>query len=670
MKNFLSTLKRMFNPTANPIIVKELRSRMRGARAFITLTGALLFMALVSFALYKLVILTSTWNYTPLSPQVGQTLFMGLVVLEMMMICLITPAITAGAISSEHEKLTYEMLLTTPLKPTLILWGKLISALSYIFLLIFAAIPMASLVFIYGGVSIREMLKALIVLVCTAIMIGTIGIFMSTWLKRSGRATVVSYLVILAMLGVPTVAYGVVALIRQAEPPRWLLVPSPISALFSAISPSAGLGNPGVSFAGGLSMLLAGNISAFEQMSIPRPLYHYTLPLYGLITLILYLLATRLIRPARRWRVKVKDVFVALIVILLLLSSAALAFASTADQYESTSIFAAPTPFIPGMPVEPMMDQAIAVDFVDGLPVFDDEAITAYTAILQTVVEQDIIPDGSPVSIARLIYPDPAAPEELIPEKSYVLAEEIRSGISDSSDELLPFEILWVDEFADFNFTENSESDEEGVLILFGNLNPLKIDFLQVYVTIYTADQSSWNLDIQLDRSTGDWGVIDTEVFGPQPIDGESQTKQISQTFTPEETAGIYSTVILQAFWADTPLPDADIQGLYIVQNTVLAAEAAEILPPVRVHMEAQLEKLPVTITWIESREEAPLDHTSAMDDGSGLIELGEIISREDGTVEVIINLHYDDAAKVLVTYILQNSPEGGWEIVEIGGMG
>ena len=73
----------------------------------------------------------------------------------------------------------------------------MVSALSYIFLLIFAAIPMASLVFIYGGVSPREMLKALIVLVCTAIMLGTVGIFISTWLKRTARATVMSYLVVL-----------------------------------------------------------------------------------------------------------------------------------------------------------------------------------------------------------------------------------------------------------------------------------------------------------------------------------------------------------------------------------------------------------------------------------------------------------------------------------------
>ncbi len=123
MQPLFHNLGSILNPVSNPIIVKELRSRMRGPRAFITLTSALLFMAFISYAFYQLVILTSTRSYSPLSPQVGQTLFTALAILEMMLICLITPAVTAGAISSEYENLTLEMLLTTPLKPARIYGG-------------------------------------------------------------------------------------------------------------------------------------------------------------------------------------------------------------------------------------------------------------------------------------------------------------------------------------------------------------------------------------------------------------------------------------------------------------------------------------------------------------------------------------------------------------------
>src|SRR5512139_2654592 len=95
----------------NPIIIKELRSRMRGVRAFATLTGALLLLGIFSYALYRMVIVASRFSSTPLSPQIGQALFAGLAFLELIIVAAITPSVTAGAISGEHEKQTYEMLL-------------------------------------------------------------------------------------------------------------------------------------------------------------------------------------------------------------------------------------------------------------------------------------------------------------------------------------------------------------------------------------------------------------------------------------------------------------------------------------------------------------------------------------------------------------------------------
>ena len=62
----------------NPIIVKELRSRMRGARVFITLTAALTLLAVVGYSLYRVTLTGSQNSSTPISPQIGQMLFAGL----------------------------------------------------------------------------------------------------------------------------------------------------------------------------------------------------------------------------------------------------------------------------------------------------------------------------------------------------------------------------------------------------------------------------------------------------------------------------------------------------------------------------------------------------------------------------------------------------------------
>lgn len=329
----------------NPIIVKEVRSRMRGGRAFAVLTGMLLLLAGVSYLLYRLVL--ATWGYGsyPLSPQIGQVLFVGIALLELLAICFITPAVTAGAISSEQERLTYEMLLTTPLRPASILSGKLISALGYIFLLIFAAIPMASLVFIFGGVAPRDMIKALAILVAVAVTLGVVGIFFSAWLKRTTRAMVASYLFVLGLLAGPTLAYLFIGVLRQSEPPGWILIPNPVSALFSALVPASQLGGGPIEILWSIGRVLGGGLGMPGSWSgLVRPLYHYTLVLYGTLVVGLYLLASRLVQPVQRWRIGWRGVLAGVVALLGLAALVTGGYLATTDRYEHAPGRATPTP--------------------------------------------------------------------------------------------------------------------------------------------------------------------------------------------------------------------------------------------------------------------------------------------------------------------------------------
>ena len=317
----------------NPIIVKELRSRMRGARAFIILTVMLLVLAGALYGVYRLTMLGARYTTLP-GPVIGQSLFQSLIVLEMLIICLITPALTAGAISGEREKLTYEMLLTTPLSPARILWGKLISALSYVLLLLVAAIPLASLVFIFGGVTPMQLLRSFLVLTMVAILLGTVGIFMSAWLGRSGRATVVSYLFVLLIFVGPIIALIAIGVYRQAIPPRELLMSNPLSFLFSATLPAQPSMGRGMGFFGGLEFIIAGRFDVMEDgVNILRPLYHYSIPFYIGMTLFFYLLATQLVKPTRRWRINLGSGFITATLLALLIGLFAFGFWSTKDQY-------------------------------------------------------------------------------------------------------------------------------------------------------------------------------------------------------------------------------------------------------------------------------------------------------------------------------------------------
>ncbi len=336
----------------NPIIVKELRSRMRGARAFAILTGSLVLMGGVGYALYRVTLASTQYTSSPISPQVGQMLFTGLAFMELMIIAAITPSITAGEISGEKEKQTYEMLLTTPLSPSRILWGKLVASMSYVFLLVFAAMPMASLVFIFGGVALRDMIKTLLVLFVVAVMFGVIGLFMSALFGRSGRATVLAYLAIALLVFGPLFIAILVGVMKQSDPPYWIMMSSPISVLASAFAPSVNVQSISGTFwmlGSPVYWLLGG--PPISMTSIPRPAYHIGLPVYGLLTLVLYLIAARLVRPVRRWRIHWSEVALALIVVCGYAGVVALGYLATTNRYENIRIVAPQTP-IPAVLIE------------------------------------------------------------------------------------------------------------------------------------------------------------------------------------------------------------------------------------------------------------------------------------------------------------------------------
>lgn len=190
--------------TSNPVVLKELRGRMRGNRAFIVLTAHLGLMSLFTVLLYLAYTASTTNVYGPSSQIAGKVVFAGVVGIELFIVCFITPAFTAGAISGERERQTYELLRATLLPARSLVLGKLISALSFIVLLLFAAIPLKSLAFLLGGVAMEEVSISLVILLATTMVSGSVGIFFSAIMRRTLGASVLTYGFALAfVLGLP-----------------------------------------------------------------------------------------------------------------------------------------------------------------------------------------------------------------------------------------------------------------------------------------------------------------------------------------------------------------------------------------------------------------------------------------------------------------------------------
>ncbi|HVL53493.1 MAG TPA: ABC transporter permease [Vitreimonas sp.] len=176
---------------------KELRGRMRGRRAFVILTVYLVLLA--AFAWMMELILeqqhgqASASSAAFASASIGRGIFTALMMLETLLVVALAPAFTAGAISLEREKQTLDMLVTTPISSASIVVAKLFSALTYLFILIFASVPLTALVFVFGGVSPDDVVRGYLVLLATAIGLGALGLFFSALIKRTQAATIATY---------------------------------------------------------------------------------------------------------------------------------------------------------------------------------------------------------------------------------------------------------------------------------------------------------------------------------------------------------------------------------------------------------------------------------------------------------------------------------------------
>ncbi len=145
-----------------PVLVKELRGRMRGGRAFVVLT---LFLTVLSlFMLLLFLAVRSNVGTDPFSAgqTIGKTLFIGVVTIALIQVMIIVPAQAAAAITSERERETFDLLVATLLPSWKIILGKLLAALAYAVLLIVAVVPLMGIAFFFGGVTGSEVVIALL----------------------------------------------------------------------------------------------------------------------------------------------------------------------------------------------------------------------------------------------------------------------------------------------------------------------------------------------------------------------------------------------------------------------------------------------------------------------------------------------------------------------------
>ncbi len=218
----------------NPVLLREARVRMRGWRAPALITA---YTGLLS-AIAALIFYVAVRNDGPgvFAPEVASIIFIVLAVVQLGLLVLAAPGLTAGAISGERERQTLDLLLITHMSPIQVVIGKLGAAVGFALLLMFASLPVYGLLFLFGGFSMYRLFLTAVIYLVTVLLLGSLGLYFSAVFKRTQAAVVASYgLAIGAMIASPVLAVLVYQVFNRGpnwQAPEWGVIFAYINPLF------------------------------------------------------------------------------------------------------------------------------------------------------------------------------------------------------------------------------------------------------------------------------------------------------------------------------------------------------------------------------------------------------------------------------------------------------
>lgn len=175
----------------NPVLSKEIYQRFRGYIGVM-----ILFLYLAFIGLFTLASIYVLWLDNKHTFILGENFaaFAILAIFQFIVLCFVIPGLTSGTVSGERERQTFDVLLITKLNTFQIIFGKVISSLAFIMLLLIATLPMYGLVLLLGGINLKQILLLFGFYFITSILFASIGIACSVSVNRVIVGTVCAYI--------------------------------------------------------------------------------------------------------------------------------------------------------------------------------------------------------------------------------------------------------------------------------------------------------------------------------------------------------------------------------------------------------------------------------------------------------------------------------------------
>ena len=186
----------------NPILARELVKRMRGPKAMLMRLGYLGFLGLVFLLVYDAEVGdrdrfggSSVVDWA----DIGQGMFEWTLMIMVLLVLFLVPGFTAGAITGERQRQTLMPLQISLMGPSDIVLGKLGASVVFTLLLVLGTMPLLTVAHMIGGITFMEIVKSLGMIMLTTVCVAAMSLLFSAIMKSSRTATVMSYVMVLAL---------------------------------------------------------------------------------------------------------------------------------------------------------------------------------------------------------------------------------------------------------------------------------------------------------------------------------------------------------------------------------------------------------------------------------------------------------------------------------------
>jgi len=236
-------MRRLF--WGNPVLLRELRERVLSGRTMVMVTAWIAVLSAIVALYYTSEVGSSLsggfngrfGNDVLRLARVGQNMFDWVLFFMIGLVLFLVPGFTAASIAGERERRTLLPMQVTLLRPIDIIAGKISASVAFTLLLIALTAPILGFALIIGGVTIRDVVLTLAMVIFTALCLACITVACSSVVRKVPGAIITAYgIVVLLVLG-SLMAWGFAGLVDsrrgfdQVNPPTTLLATNPFFAV-------------------------------------------------------------------------------------------------------------------------------------------------------------------------------------------------------------------------------------------------------------------------------------------------------------------------------------------------------------------------------------------------------------------------------------------------------